>query len=59
MLAVGDNTNDVPMLEAAAWPLAVAGSSAARLLPEVPTIEAPARDGWAEIPALLRRRAAA
>ena len=57
VLAVGDNTNDVPMLEAAAWPLAVAGSSAARLLPEVPTIEPPARDGWAEIPALLRRRA--
>ena len=37
VLAVGDNTNDVPMLEAAAWPLAVAGSSAARLLPEMPT----------------------
>ncbi len=59
VLAVGDNTNDVPMLEAAAWPLTVAGSSAARLLPEIPTIEPPARDGWAEIPALLRRRAAA
>ena len=33
VLAVGDNTNDVPMLEAAAWPLAVAGSSAARAAP--------------------------
>ena len=59
VVAVGDNTNDVPMLEAAAWPLAVAGSSAARLLPDAPTIPPPARDGWAEIPALLRRRAAA
>ena len=58
VVAVGDNTNDVPMLEAAAWPLTVAGSTAARLLPDADTIDPPARDGWSEIPALLRRRAA-
>ena len=59
VLAVGDNTNDVPLLRAAAWPLTVAGSRAAVLLPGAPTIPPPAVDGWAEIPALLRRRAAA
>jgi hydroxymethylpyrimidine pyrophosphatase-like HAD family hydrolase len=59
VLAVGDGSNDVPLLRAAAWPLSVAGSRAAALYPDAPTIPSPARDGWAEIPALLRRRAAA
>jgi len=59
VLAVGDNTNDVPLLGAAAWPLTVAGSRAAALLPAAATIPPPAADGWAEIPALVRRRAAA
>jgi hydroxymethylpyrimidine pyrophosphatase-like HAD family hydrolase len=59
VLAVGDNTNDVALLREAAWPLTVAGSRAAALLPAAPTIPPPASEGWAEIPALLRRRAAA
>lgn len=59
VLAVGDGSNDVPMLRSAAWPLAVAGSRAAAFLPDVPTIAAPEDDGWAAIPVLLRRREAA
>jgi hydroxymethylpyrimidine pyrophosphatase-like HAD family hydrolase len=59
VLAVGDGSNDVPLLREAAWPLTVATSRAAALLPDAPTIPPPALDGWAEIPALLRRRAAA
>lgn len=59
VLAVGDNSNDLPLLRAAAWPLTVAGSRAAALLPAAPTIPPPAAQGWAELPALLRRRAAA
>jgi hydroxymethylpyrimidine pyrophosphatase-like HAD family hydrolase len=59
VLAVGDGSNDVPLLREAAWPLTIATSRAAALLPDTPTIPPPALDGWAEIPALLRRRAAA
>jgi hydroxymethylpyrimidine pyrophosphatase-like HAD family hydrolase len=59
VLAVGDGSNDVPLLREAAWPLTIAASRAAALFPEAPSIPPPAHDGWAEIPALLRRRAAA
>jgi hydroxymethylpyrimidine pyrophosphatase-like HAD family hydrolase len=59
VLAVGDGSNDVPLLRHAAWPLTVAASRAAALFPQAPTIPAPAFDGWAQIPGLLRRRAAA
>ena len=59
VLAVGDGSNDVPLLREAALPLTVAASRAAALYPDAATIAPPALDGWAEIPALLRRRAAA
>ena len=59
VLAVGDGSNDVPLLREAAWPLTVEASRAAALFPAAPSIAPPALDGWAEIPALLRRRAAA
>jgi hydroxymethylpyrimidine pyrophosphatase-like HAD family hydrolase len=59
VLAVGDGSNDVPLLREAALPLTVAASRAAALFPEAPSIPPPAHDGWAELPALLRRRAAA
>lgn len=59
VLAVGDGSNDVPLLREAAWPLTIAASRAAALFPSAPSIPPPEGDGWAEIPALLRRRAAA
>jgi hydroxymethylpyrimidine pyrophosphatase-like HAD family hydrolase len=59
VLAVGDGSNDVPLLREAAWPLTIEASRAAALFPEAPNIPAPALDGWAGIPALVRRRAAA
>jgi hydroxymethylpyrimidine pyrophosphatase-like HAD family hydrolase len=59
VLAVGDGSNDVPLLRAAAWPLTIADSRAAALYPAAPSIAPPLGNGWAEIPALLRRRAAA
>jgi len=59
VLAVGDGTNDLEMLGAAAWPLTIAGSRAAQRLPAVATIPPPEADGWAQIPGLLRRHAAA
>lgn len=59
VLAVGDGSNDVPLLREAAWPLTIATSRAAALHPAAPSIPPPALDGWAEIPALVRRRAAA
>jgi hypothetical protein len=59
VLAVGDGSNDVPLLREAACPLTIAASRAAALFPAAPSIPPPERDGWAEIPALLRRRAAA
>jgi hydroxymethylpyrimidine pyrophosphatase-like HAD family hydrolase len=59
VLAVGDGTNDLEMLAAAAWPLTIQGSRAAARLPAVPSIPPPEAEGWAEIPGLIRRRAAA
>jgi hydroxymethylpyrimidine pyrophosphatase-like HAD family hydrolase len=59
VLAVGDGSNDVPLLREAAFPFTVAASRAAALYPAAPSIPPPAHDGWAELPALLRRRAAA
>ena len=52
VLAVGDGSNDVPLLEAAARPIVVAGSRAARFLPGTETIEPPEDDGWAAIAAM-------
>jgi len=51
VLAVGDGTNDVAMLEAAARPVVVAGSRAAARVPGAEAIEPPERDGWAELAA--------
>jgi hydroxymethylpyrimidine pyrophosphatase-like HAD family hydrolase len=56
VLAVGDGSNDVPLLRAAARPLAIAGSRAARLLPELETIPGPEHDGWAAIAGLVAGR---
>jgi len=55
VLAVGDGTNDVPMLERAARPFAVAGSRAAALVPGAPVIEPPEHDGWAALAAHVLR----
>jgi hydroxymethylpyrimidine pyrophosphatase-like HAD family hydrolase len=55
VLAVGDGTNDVPMLERAALPVVVAGSRAAVRLPGADVIAPPERDGWAELAARLLR----
>lgn len=53
VLAVGDGSNDTEMLERAARPFTVAGSRAAALLPEAPTIDPPEHDGWAALAALV------
>ena len=53
VVAVGDGSNDVPMLRAAGRALTVAGSRAAALLPALETIPPPERDGWAALPAVL------
>jgi len=53
VLAVGDGTNDVPMLERAARPVVIAGSRAAARVPGAEAIEPPERDGWAELAARL------
>lgn len=55
VLAVGDGSNDVEMLERAARPFVVAGSRSAALMPELPVIEPPERDGWAALAALVLR----
>ena len=49
VLAVGDGTNDVAMLERAARPVVVAGSRAAARVPGAEAIAPPERDGWAAI----------
>jgi hydroxymethylpyrimidine pyrophosphatase-like HAD family hydrolase len=53
VLAVGDGTNDVPMLRAAARPFVVAGSRAARRVAAAETIAPPEDDGWAALAELL------
>ena len=53
MVAVGDGTNDLEMLGAAARPLVVSGSRAAARLPGAERIEPPEAEGWAAIPSLL------
>jgi hydroxymethylpyrimidine pyrophosphatase-like HAD family hydrolase len=53
VLAVGDNSNDVPMLRAAARPVVVAESRAARLLPDAETVPPPEADGWATLAELI------
>ena len=55
VLAVGDGSNDIQMLERAARPFTVAGSRAAALVPGAPQIEPPERDGWAALAALVLR----
>jgi hydroxymethylpyrimidine pyrophosphatase-like HAD family hydrolase len=53
VVAVGDGTNDLEMLGAAARPLVVSGSRAADRLPGAERIEPPEDEGWAAIPRLL------
>jgi hydroxymethylpyrimidine pyrophosphatase-like HAD family hydrolase len=53
VLAAGDGTNDLPMLEAAARPFVVAGSRAAVRLPAAESIAPPEEDGWAELAGVL------
>jgi hydroxymethylpyrimidine pyrophosphatase-like HAD family hydrolase len=53
VVAVGDGTNDLPMLRAAARPVVVAGSRAALRLPRAETIAPPEADGWAAIVDML------
>ena len=53
VLAVGDGTNDVPMLRAAARPFVIAGSRAAGRVAGAETIAPPEADGWAELAELL------
>jgi hypothetical protein len=56
VLAIGDGTNDLPMLRAAARPVVIAGSRAAAFLPEAEAVPPPERDGWARLPGMLARR---
>jgi hydroxymethylpyrimidine pyrophosphatase-like HAD family hydrolase len=58
VLAVGDGSNDVAMLEAAARPVVVAGSRAAARLPGAEVIAPPEDDGWAALAGMLARPAA-
>jgi hydroxymethylpyrimidine pyrophosphatase-like HAD family hydrolase len=51
VLAVGDGTNDVAMLERAARPVVIAGSRAAARVPRAEAIAPPERDGWAALAA--------
>ena len=53
VIAAGDGTNDLELLEAAARPLVVRGSRAAARLPEAGRIAPPEDEGWAAIPRLL------
>jgi len=53
VVAVGDGTNDLEMLDAAARPLVVSGSRAADRLPGAERIAPPEHEGWAAIPGLL------
>ena len=53
VVAVGDGTNDLEMLGAAARPLVVDGSRAADRLPGAERIAPPEHEGWAAIPGLL------
>ena len=53
VVAVGDGTNDLEMLDAAARPLVVDGSRAADRLPGAERIAPPEDEGWAAIPGLL------
>jgi hydroxymethylpyrimidine pyrophosphatase-like HAD family hydrolase len=53
VVAAGDGTNDLELLEAAARPLVVTGSRAAARLPGAGRIEPPEDEGWAAIPGLL------
>lgn len=53
VVAVGDGTNDLEMLGAAARPLVISGSRAADRLPSAERIEPPEDEGWAAIPRLL------
>jgi hydroxymethylpyrimidine pyrophosphatase-like HAD family hydrolase len=53
VIAAGDGTNDLELLEAAARPLVVCGSRAAARLPEAGRIAPPEDEGWAAIPRLL------
>jgi len=54
VLAVGDGTNDLPLLERADVPVVVAGSRAAAALPDARVIPAPEADGWAALVELVR-----
>jgi hydroxymethylpyrimidine pyrophosphatase-like HAD family hydrolase len=58
VLAVGDGTNDLAMLEAAARPVVVAGSRAAARMPGAEVIAPPEDDGWAALAGMLARPAA-
>ena len=53
VLAVGDGSNDAPMLRAAARPVVVAGSRVARCFPGIESIRPPEEDGWAALADML------